>query len=47
MLINFEQKPTTSQINAAMNTFIALSQDEKDTIASNIGGEEEKDFLSA
>ena len=47
MLINFEQEPTISQIDMAMNAFMALFQDEKDTTMSNIEGEEGKDFLTA
>jgi hypothetical protein len=37
----------SSRINAAMQAFAALSTDERDTIAENIGKEETQDFLSA
>jgi hypothetical protein len=37
----------SSCINAAMQAFAALSTDERDTIAENIGKEETQDFLSA
>ena len=43
------QSPPLSRIDTAMSAFMALSQDERDTIASNIGGEEEssQDFQNA
>jgi hypothetical protein len=37
----------SSHINTAMQAFAALSMEEKDTIAENIGKEETEDFPSA
>jgi hypothetical protein len=43
MLLDWPNQPSSlSRIDAAMSAFTALSQDERDTIASNIGGEEEQ-----
>jgi hypothetical protein len=50
MLLDWPNQPSSSsRIDAAMSAFTALSQDERDTIASNIGGEEEQnqDFQNA
>jgi hypothetical protein len=43
------QASPSSRIDATMSAFMVLSQDERDTIASNIGGEEEQnqDFQNA
>jgi hypothetical protein len=37
---------TTTRVNAAMSAFTALTQEERETIASSIGGEEAQDFPS-
>jgi hypothetical protein len=50
MLLDWpNQASPLSRIDAAISAFTALSQDERDTIASNIGGEEEQnqDFQNA
>jgi hypothetical protein len=46
-LINWTpEDDTTTRVNAAMSAFTALTQEERETIASSIGGEEAQDFPS-
>ena len=48
MLIDWTpEDDTTTRVNAAMSAFTALTQEEREMITSNIGGEEAQDFPSA
>jgi hypothetical protein len=48
MLIDWTpEDDTTTHVNTAMSAFTALTQEERETIALSIGGEEAQDFPSA